>query len=102
MKDPLVNNKNGHQFRENGGGGFNSGNGAAKGTPVVNRGGPKGRKSRYCWNFNKGVPCKFGSKCKFIECCSFCDSPAHGLIGCPKADKKDMAANNAAAAADSK
>ena len=28
---------------------------------------PVKRKIDYCWSFNKGVRCKFGKKCKFIE-----------------------------------
>ena len=46
-------------------------------------------KSDYCWNFNKGVKCKFGSKCRFIERCSYCDSPSHAVIHCPKLQKKN-------------
>ena len=51
----------------------------------------KGRrnKSDYCWSFNKGVVCKFGKKCKFIERCSYCDSGAHGVNVCPKLERKD-------------
>ena len=49
----------------------------------------KSRKSIYCWNYNKGIPCKFGRNCKFIERCSFCDVGDHSLYNCPKADKKD-------------
>ena len=52
---------------------------------------PSGRrpKSDYCWGFNKGLKCKFGRNCRFIERCSYCDSSAHGVIDCPKLDKKD-------------
>ena len=46
-------------------------------------------KSDYCWGFNKGLKCKFGKNCKFIERCSYCDSPAHGVIACPKLEKRD-------------
>ena len=46
-------------------------------------------KSDYCWNFNKGVPCKFGPKCKFIERCKYCDSPSHGVNSCFKLQKKE-------------
>ena len=38
-------------------------------------------KPNYCWKFNKGK-CKFGSNCKFVNRCSYCDSPAHGLNSC--------------------
>ena len=47
------------------------------------------KKSDYCWNFNKGVPCRFGSRCRFIERCSYCDSPSHAVINCPKLQKKN-------------
>ena len=50
-------------------------------------------KSDYCWNFNKGVPCKFGAKCKFIERCKYCDSPSHGVNSCTKLLKKEGARN---------
>lgn len=46
-------------------------------------------KSDYCWNFNKGVPCKFGARCKFIESCKYCDSPSHGVNACVKLQKKE-------------
>ena len=39
-------------------------------------------KPNYCWKFNKGK-CKFGTNCKFINRCSYCDSPAHGINTCP-------------------
>ena len=56
-------------------------------------------KSIYCWNWNKGIKCKFGKKCKFAERCSFCDSPSHGLHACVKAaaaGKIDQNAQNSA------
>ena len=51
------------------------------------------KKSDYCWNFNKGVSCKFGSKCKFIERCKYCDSPSHGVNACVKLNKKLESSN---------
>ena len=48
-----------------------------------------GKRSDYCWNFNKGVKCKFGANCPFIEKCSFCNSPSHGLHNCLKTAAKD-------------
>ena len=48
----------------------------------------KKKKVTYCWNFNKGVACRFSPKCKFVERCSYCDSGAHGLHACPKLDNK--------------
>ena len=50
-------------------------------------------KSDYCWNFNKGIPCKFGVKCKFIERCKYCDSPTHGVNSCFKLQKKEGTSN---------
>ena len=46
------------------------------------------RKSDYCLNFNKGVPCKFGNKCKFVERCKYCDAASHGVYCCPKLQKR--------------
>ena len=48
-------------------------------------------KSDYCWSFNKGQ-CKWGLKnCRFINRCSFCDSPTHGVNSCrKKKDRKDQ------------
>ena len=45
-------------------------------------------KPDYCWNFNKGIRCKFGKKCRFIERCSYCDSTNHGVYSCHKLQKK--------------
>ena len=47
------------------------------------------KKADDCWNFNKGLTCKFGKKCRFIERCSYCDSPSHGISTCNKLEKKD-------------
>ena len=44
----------------------------------------KRKKQVCCWNFNKGVPCKYGKKCRFIERCSYCDSSEHAVLSCPK------------------
>ena len=52
------------------------------------------KKPDYCWNFNKGIPCKFGKKCRFVERCSFCDSPAHGIHVCPKLEAKSKGNDN--------
>ena len=54
----------------------------------------KRNKSDYCWNFNKGVPCRFGSKCKFIERYKYCDSPTHGMHACHKLVRKSGNNNN--------
>ena len=39
-------------------------------------------KSDFCWKYNKGC-CKFGSDCKFVHKCSYCDSTSHGMSSCP-------------------
>ena len=45
-------------------------------------------KPDYCWNFNKGIRCNYGKKCKFIERCSYCDSTTHGVYSCHKLQRK--------------
>ena len=66
-----------------------------------NPGSASKRKSDYCWNFNKGLRCKFGSKCRFIEQCSYCDASNHGVVACPKLEgkKQGAAVGNAASPA---
>ena len=87
MQNPLpkgnksVTHFNGNHTSFNKSGGNGPGNGKA--------GGGRKIKSPYCWNFNKGVKCKFGNKCKFIERCSYCDAPNHGVHVCPKLQKKE-------------
>ena len=89
MRDPLparFNNKgfNGNNMSSN------SGNSSKYGQKTHTQGSSrKSGKPTYCWNFNKGLKCKFGAKCRFVERCSYCDSPTHGIIACPKLDKKD-------------
>ena len=56
----------------------NSSAGPHGSTPQV---GKKSSKPNYCWKFNKGK-CKYGTNCKFINRCSYCDSLAHGLNNC--------------------
>ena len=86
MKDPLPrNNAQRNSFRSHGGN--SKSNGSNNGQQH------KRLKADYCWNFNKGVKCRFGNRCKFIERCSFCDSGAHGLHACPKAKEKKQNGN---------
>ena len=61
-----------------------------------NFGKQNGNKSKpdHCWNFNKGVPCKFGKRCKYIERCSYCDDPNHGVYACPKLESKRNSSGN--------
>ena len=86
MKDPIPRGSNQFQ-RAN----FQHTQGSSNGTGHTaseHRSGGR-KKSDYCWNFNKGVPCKFGAKCKFIERCKYCDSPSHGVNNCVKLQKKN-------------
>ena len=48
-----------------------------------------GKKGGYCWNFNRGVKCKYGSKCKYKERCSYCDAINHGVNICPKITQRE-------------
>ena len=83
MKEPLQRNQFG--AKHFGGGNFgkfnssnqNQGNGSKK----------KG-KPDYCWNFNRGIPCKYGKNCRFVERCKYCDASTHGVNTCPKVEKK--------------
>ena len=70
-----------NQNRWNGTSGQNGGGGGR----FFKRGGGKNGND-YCWNFNRGVNCKYGRKCRY----SYCDSPSHGLNSCTKADKKTI------------
>ena len=72
---------------------FQNKSGQSSNNAVGNNGQKK--KSDYCWNFNRGVPCKFGNKCKFIERCKYCDSPSHGVNACNKLQKKMETGGNA-------
>ena len=92
MRDPLprnVTNRYGAGVTHYSGAGYvhnkNGNNGNSSNNPMQVR----RNKSDYCWNFNKGVPCKFGAKCKFIERCKYCDSPSHGVHSCFKLQKKE-------------
>ena len=92
MKDPLPKNVSNGKFsnNNNNGSNFQKGNGSQSSNSrnVTKRG-------RYCWNFNKGVPCKYGKKCRFIEKCSHCDSTEHPVLSCPKlVDKPGEKINN--------
>ena len=90
MKEPLPKQygRSGYAaFNHSSGSGYvqsSKGNGSGNGSMQVRQ-----NKSDYCWNFNKGVPCKFGNKCKFIERCKYCDSPSHGVNACQKLLRKE-------------
>ena len=91
MKDP-INKNNGNNHKQNFGH-FAGGPGNNKHDSQNSHQGKKQR-SIYCWAFNKGIKCKFGKGCRFVERCSYCDSPAHGVYACPKLDKKNSDAGN--------
>ena len=80
MRDPIPKSNRNTQFAH-------YSNGQTGKSSSANQG-QKRNKSDYCWNFNKGVPCKFGNKCKFVEKCKYCDSSAHGVHACPKLQKR--------------
>ena len=79
MTTPLMHNQNRRSS-------FGNNNNSFQGTNVT--AGQK-RKLVYCWSFDKGAKGKFGKKYKFIERCSYCDSPAHGVHACDKLKDKD-------------
>ena len=88
MREPLPprNSSGGYKFNAGG----SMANMSTQFSQNHQKGNPKkGKKSGYCWNFNKGIPCKFGPKCRFIERCSYCNSSSHGLNTCPKAKEKN-------------
>ena len=85
MRDPLPKNTYKNPYQHPSGGGYSQGSNKSAGGF---QGSGKRNESDYCWNFNKGVPCKFGAKCKFIERCKYCDSPSHGVNNCQKLQKK--------------
>ena len=84
MREPLS-----MSFTQKSSSGFYSGNGV-QGQQSKSGSGVQqpAKRPRYCWGFNKGVPCKFGKKCTYIEHCSYCDSPSHRVVACPKLQKK--------------
>ena len=82
MREPLT-NKSAKNFSGGGSGGGENHSQVPRGK----------KKSDYCWSFNKGIKCKWAKNCKFIECCKYCDSSAHGVNVCPKLDRKSDSAN---------
>ena len=91
MREPIQRNhhQKGYGYGFNNGSSVSESNNKGKGS-----GQSKSKKPRYCWGFNKGVPCKFGKSCTYIERCSYCDSGAHGVNACPKLNKKEVGNNN--------
>ena len=88
MRDPLQKRSHfgGNSFRGNT---YNSHvNTAGHGSGNGNNGNVKKKRGDYCWNFNKGIPCKFGKNCRFIERCKYCDASDHGVHKCPKLVEK--------------
>ena len=81
MTTPILTNNS----RRNSFGGFG---GQTNQYRVSNANGTR-RKNDYCWSFSRGSKCNCGKKYKFVERCSYCDSPYHGLVNCEKLDKKE-------------
>ena len=77
MRDVIPNRssyQSGNGYRT-GGGGYSGGAASAN---------ENSAKPDYCWSFNRGR-CKWGVKnCKWVNRCSFCDSPTHGVNVCRK------------------
>ena len=69
----------------NGNGGANKFTGGYAGSKAKS---PEGKKPDYCWTLNgpKGV-CKFGECCKYVNRCSYCDTPGHGIVFCCKLER---------------
>ena len=86
MRDPISRyNQNSYQ-QNSGGNNFRSGgNFNAQ---------QKRPKNDYCWSFNKGIHCRFGKNCKYIERCSYCDATNHGVIHCKKLEAKGNYTSN--------
>ena len=92
MKDPLpkgTGQKQSFGFNHFQGSQSSQGSSGRGSSSNANNSNNKRHKPDYCWNFNRGIPCRFGNRCRFIEMCSYCDSPAHGVNICPKAQKKN-------------
>ena len=89
MREPMTPRFNTFQKPANNFAGGNSGG-------KFNTGHKKRGKPDYCWNFNRGIPCKYGKKCRFIERCSYCDNGSHGINQCPKLTKAEKEAALAA------
>ena len=87
MQDPLPRSNNSKPGFHYSGGGYGQ-RGTGSYANNNNSMQVKRNKPDYCWNFNKGVPCKFGAKCRLIERCKYCDSPSHGVNACVKLQKK--------------
>ena len=88
LRDPLPKNQNGKtqfQFHHNG---HNKGNNYNKNNGQGGQGQNLKKKPDYCWNFQKGIDCRYGKRCRFIERCSYCDSPNHGVFACKKLEAK--------------
>ena len=58
-----------------------------------NKNGDTPPKAQYCWPFNRGY-CKYGKKCRYINRCSYCDSPKHGRNSCYKLNGKSTSNNS--------
>ena len=85
MHDLLPSKSNNFQTR--GVGGFQSSQARSNGNGNNSNSSNHKRKLDNCWNFSKGLVCKYGKKCRFIERCSYCDSDTHEIVKCNKLEK---------------
>ena len=74
---------------------FNGNNFQNRGNSTQGRGSKREGKSKTCWRFGKGLPCKYGADCKYPHKCSVCDSSAHGSSACPNKAVTTTAATTA-------
>ena len=88
MKEPLSRNHMQRGVNYYGGGG-NSSLGTGQNKNSSNNNKRWTRAPDYCWAFNRGLRCKFGTNCRYIERCSFCDATNHGYNICPKVENRN-------------
>ena len=92
MKDPLPRNNNKPGFVNNYQYSQQTVRQSHNNSPAHN-GGQLKKRSNYCWNFNRGLKCKYGKKCRYYERCSYSDSYAHEVNVCPKLEDKPSSSN---------
>ena len=81
--------RNGHDYKKR-----SSGQNVASTSGAQNTG---KKHPDYCWELNgKSNYCKFGDRCRFVNKCSYCDSPLHDITKCPKLTKDKLEENSGA------
>ena len=88
MKEPLFKNgfNRNQNYRQNNGY-FSNGASTKNNQQNQSHQGAAKKKPDYCWNYNRGIRCKYGNKCKYIERCSYCDASNHAKFNCPKIER---------------